>query len=97
MTYDSDISRHQDVITGRSRNYLHLQLSTVILKEAVLLLLVLTGGSQTVVLLLQSLQLTAHLLHLTHTHTDTKKLTNHNSIPVTEQHCTCSLGRMTAK
>jgi len=68
MAHDSDISRHQDVMTGRSGNWLHLQLSTVILKEAVLLLLVLTGGSQAVVLLLQRLQLTAHLLHLPHTH-----------------------------
>ena len=69
MAHDSDISRHPDVMTGRSGNWLHLQLSTVILKEAVLLLRVLTGGSQAVVLLLQRLQLTAHLLHL-HTHTD---------------------------
>lgn len=39
------------------------------MQEAVLLLLFLTGGSQAVVLLLQSLQLTADLLHLPHTHT----------------------------
>ena len=86
-------------MTGRSGEWLRLQLSTVVLEEAVLLLLVMTGGSQAVVLLLHSLQLTAHLLHLPHTQTqtDTKKLTPHNLAAVRDQHCTRSLGKTTAE